>query len=215
MSALVSVPRGTLPVTAPLGLGQGALLRSIVNFLERQPDLGVELTLSDRTVDLIAEGFDAAIRIGHLPDSGLIARTLASYRVVTCASPAYLERRGVPPTAEDLKAHGCLDYIFSQRPAPRLWSFTKGDQTAEMNLRARLVINDGRSLVEAALAGFGIICVGEMKISEHLSKGRLLRVLGEYDNPSRPLQVVFASHRLQVPKLRVFIDSLAAAFAAV
>lgn len=213
VAAQVGAPRGTLRLTAPVGFGTDHLVPRITRFLERHLEIAVELSLSDRVADFIEEGYDAAIRIGSLPDSTLVARTLAPYRVVACASPAYLERRGIPQTPEDLQRHECLDYVFPQYPAPRLWTFRTGERTIEVEPRARLVINDGRALVEAALVGFGIIRTGEMKVAEHLASGRLVRLLADYDGPRRPLQVVFASQRLQAPKLRVFIDWLVEAFA--
>jgi DNA-binding transcriptional LysR family regulator len=213
VSALTNTATGTLRVTAPLGFGGGGFLRSIVRFLNQQPTLGIELMLSDQTVDLIAEGYDAAIRIGNLPDSSLIARTLAPYRLVACASPSYLKDRGVPTKPADLIKHECLDYIFPKHPSPHLWSFIKDDRTVEVIPHARLVINDGRALVEAAVGGFGVVLVGEMKVREHLADGRLIRVLADYDNPCRPLQVVYASQRTQTLKVRVFVDWLIEEFA--
>lgn len=142
-----------------------------------------------------------------------MARALAPYRVVACASPDYLARRGVPATPEDLRSHECLDYAFPGYPAPGLWSFASGDRLVEVEPAARLVANDGRALIEAALTGFGVIQVGEMKVAEHLASGRLVRVLAGYQTPCRPLQVVYASRKLQAPKLRAFIDWLVEAFA--
>jgi DNA-binding transcriptional LysR family regulator len=207
-------PRGTLRITAPLGFGSGGLVPELTAFLTHYPELRIELTLADKVTHLIEEGHDAAIRIGHLPDSALLARTLAPYRMVTCGAPDYLARRGTPATPEDLRHHECMDYQFAQHPASRLWRFASGAGTVEVEPRARLVVNDGRALIEAALAGFGLVQVGEMKVREHLASGRLVQLLADFDCPPRPLQIVFASRRLQPPKVRALIDWLGRAFAA-
>jgi DNA-binding transcriptional LysR family regulator len=207
-------PRGTLRIAAPLGFGSDGLVPELTAFLTHYPELRIELALADKVTHLIEEGYDAAIRIGHLPDSALLARTLAPYRMVTCGAPDYLARRGVPTTPEHLHDHECMDYRFAQHPASRLWRFAAASGTVEIDSRARFVVNDGRALIEAALAGFGLIQVGEMKVRALLASGRLVRLLADFECAPRPLQIVFASRRLQAPKVRALIDWLGQSFAA-
>jgi DNA-binding transcriptional LysR family regulator len=172
-----------------------------------------EVELTDRRVNLIEEGFDAAIRIGALPDSTLIARALAPYRLIPCASPDYLARRGTPTHPAELRDHECLDYVFPTHPAATLWRFRGGGAPETVAPAGRLVVNDSRALIEAALCGFEIILVAELLVAEHLAAGRLVRVLAEYEGPSRPMWLLFAERRAQAPKLRVFLDWAGETFA--
>ncbi len=180
--------------------------------MARYPSLKVQLSLSDGIVDIVDQGFDAAIRIGALPDSSMITRTLGIYRCIACASPAYIDLRGQPIRPEELENYDCLDYEFSNRGALNLWRFSRFDEVVAANIDPKLTCNDSRVLIDAALAGRGIVQVGELKVAEHLSTGRLVRVLPDWDGPSRPLQIVFASHKQRTAKLRVVIDWLVESF---
>ena len=206
VAAQAGAPRGTLRVTAPVAFGGVRLVPEAARFLDLFPEVGLQIELTDRRVNLIEEGFDAAIRVGELADSTLASRALAPYRLVPCAAPAYLAQQGSPVHPEDLKLHACLEYAFPTRPWPPLWRFTSGDVAVEVEPIARLSVNDSRALIGAALNGGGIILAAETLLSEHLAAGRLVRVLPEYDGPSRPMRLLFAERRAQAPKLRAFLD---------
>lgn len=208
--ALVAVqagaPRGVLRVTAPVAFGNVRLVPEAFHFLDLYPEVSLHVDLTDRRVNLIEEGFDAAIRVGDLADSALAARSLAPYRLVPCAAPAYLARRGSPAHPDDLRRHDCLDYAFSTWPGTPLWRFASGGVDIAVEPAARLVVNDSRALIDAALNGGGIILAAEILLRHHLAAGRLVRVLPGYEGLSRPMHLLFAERRAQVPKLRAFLD---------
>jgi DNA-binding transcriptional LysR family regulator len=207
ISAHVGKVQGCLRITAPIGLGT-ILARKLPGLLADHSALRIELHLSDKQVDLVAEGFDAGIRIGNLADCGLIARSLGLYACVTCASPSYLEQAGRPVLPHDLPKYDCLDFIFPSHPAPHLWTFVKDGETVRVEPETRFVVNDGRALVEAALNGFGIIQVGEIKVRDELASGRLVQLLADWETPARQLQLVFPGVRQRTPALRAFADWL-------
>ena len=119
----MGTPRGTLRVTAPVVFGAMRLVPEATQFLARYPEISLRFELTDRRMNLIEEGFDAAIRVGDQPDSALVSRMLAPYRLVPCASPDYVARHGLPMHPDNLRGHQCLDHVFSTHPAPPLWRF--------------------------------------------------------------------------------------------
>ncbi|AME26944.1 LysR family transcriptional regulator [Burkholderia sp. PAMC 26561] len=209
----IGVPQGALRIAAPIGIGSSLLIPHLISFLKAYPGVSIELNLSDRIVDVVAEGFDVALRIGNLPNSALISRVLCPYRMITCASPEYLADQGIPAMPEELEGHQCLDFTFPSHPAPNLWLFKSGEHVVQVQPKGRLVVNDSRSLIAAALLGFGIIQIGESKVQQYVRNGSLVELFKDYEGLSRPLQVVFASQKHQNPKVRVFIDWLVQAFA--
>lgn len=200
-------PRGTLRITAPVEIGAAVLTPKLPEFLSMYPRVKVELVLDDRVIDLVAENFDVCIRIGKLPDSGLIARPLTPFRLLTCASPDYLQKHGVPQALDDLLGHTCIDYAFHNYPAPSNWTFTElDDEEREVQPNARLTVNNGHALVEAALAGGGIIRASELAVARHLESGRLVPILREFASADRPMHIVYPGQRIRLPKLRAFVD---------
>ena len=173
-------PSGTLKISAPVEIGAAVIAPKLSEFLAMYPQIDVSLQLDDRTVDLIQENFDAGVRIGHMADSNLVARTLMPFRLATCASDSYLASRGLPAHPDDLARHDCLDYSFHGYPAPRNWVFGSADGEIAIVPRSRLSINDGHALVEAALNGGGIIQASEMAVRRHLKNGSLTAVLEGY-----------------------------------
>jgi len=208
---LRAVPRGRLRVNAPVTFGAHELMPMVARYLRANPEVDIEVTLSDRIVDLVEEGYEVVIRIAPLPDSSLIARRLRPYRLVACASPAYLAERGAPDRPEDLAAHECLGFAHW---APRdLWQFTDADgDLHSVPVRGRVSVNSGQALRSAALEGLGIILQPEGLLQDDIAAGRLVRVLPGYDPPSRPMHILFAPDRRPTPKLRSFIDAVVAAF---
>jgi DNA-binding transcriptional LysR family regulator len=203
---LQAVPRGRLRVNAPVSFGTYSLMPALTRYMRRYPEVSVDLTLSDRVVDLIDEGYEAVIRLSVLTDSTLIARSLAPYRLVACASPAYLAERGVPVSPADLTSHECLGFAYWARPPMDEWIFTGIDGVRKVKVRSRFHVNNGPALRVAALDGFGIILQAEDMLREDLASGRLVTVLPDYAPPSRPMHILFAPDRRPTPKLRSFID---------
>lgn len=203
-------PTGTLRISAPVSFGTEALMPALSVYLERYPEVGVDVVLCDRVVDLMEEGFEAAIRIGQLPDSALVARPLAPYRLMICASPDYLARRGTPHTPDDLARHECLSF------SPAAWAqWQQQNQEVESRVpvSGRLKVNHGQALRIAALNGIGIVLQPAILLEADVRAGRLVRLFPSHQLPSRPMSVVFLPDRYRSPKLRSFVDFLVERFA--
>lgn len=205
-----AVPSGRLRVTAPVSFGSEALVPALADYLAQHPQVRVELALSDRTVDLVDEGFDVAIRIGTMPDSGLVARPLAPYRMMVCASPGYLQRRGTPRTPEDLAAHECL--AFSPT-AGTSWHLKGADGERRVTVSGQLQINHGQALRVAALNGLGIVMQPAVLLEADVAAGRLVALFPGHELGSRPMQVVYLPDQRSL-KLRSFVGFVIERFGA-
>lgn len=202
-----SEPRGRLRVSAPMTFGFLALSPLVPEFLARHPGIELDLTLDDRIVDLLAEGFDVALRIGSLRDSSLVARRLATARVVCAASPAYLARAGTPAEPDDLRRHDCLRYTY--RRSPDVWEFVRGGEVRAVRVRGSLSANNGDALRAAALRGLGVVCLPDFMVGEEVERGDLVRLLAGWDTAEAPIHAVWPPQRHPAAKLRAFIDFLA------
>jgi DNA-binding transcriptional LysR family regulator len=200
-------PSGRLRVSAPSLIGRLLIAPLLAEFLRRYPSLSVDLLLIDRAVDMVEEDIHLALRIGHLPDSQLVARKLADLRMIVCASPAYLKRRGVPQVPADLSRHDCL--VFSDAPGIAEWRFD-GSAKAQRKIRisARLWVNSLDALVTAAKQGAGIVRVPSWQVEAELVTGTLQRLLRDCEPPPAPLYLLLGPSRLTSPKCRVFVDFL-------
>lgn len=203
-SEMRAAPRGTLRINAPVSFGSMQLAPALADFLAQYPEVQVDLTLNDRVVDLAEEGFELVIRVGALSDSGLVARKLASYRIVACASPDYLARHGRPKTPRDLQDHNCLTFHYGARS--HLWPFEGPSGRQSIAIRGNLKINNGDALRMAALQGVGIIWQPEALVAGDLAAGRLVRLLQRYESPPRPMHILYLPDRRLSPKLRSFIE---------
>jgi DNA-binding transcriptional LysR family regulator len=210
VSKLQGAPRGKLRITTSVAFGCMQLPRIIGALSGQHPELDIELALEDRHVDLVREGIDVAIRItGEAPDSGLVYRRLAPNRQVMCASPAYIERRGLPRTPEDLASHDCIAH--SARTTPRVWHLTGPDGgQVSVQINGRPTINSALAVRQAALEGLGIIELNSYLVGEDLAAGRLVRLLPQYRPKELHFYAVYAERRFLAPKIRVFIDAMLA-----
>ncbi len=200
-------PRGTLRVNAPVSFGMREIGPLLSEFLDKNPEVSIELGVNDRVVDLIDEGWDLAIRIGRLEDSSLVARKLAPVRTVVCASPAYLQKHGAPRTIADLKAHNCLEYTLGKIIVSRRWPFgRKADIVAEVN--GNLRANNGDTLLMAACAGLGLIYEPTFIVGDHLRDGRLVPLALDHPPIEMGLYAVYPPQRAVPAKVRAFIDFL-------
>ncbi|MCW6511798.1 LysR family transcriptional regulator [Lichenifustis flavocetrariae] len=206
-----ATPRGRLRLSAPIGFGACRLAPLLTTFMERYPEVEVELILTDRYVDLIDEGFDAVFRLGPIADTSLIARELAPHEQVACASPQYLARKGIPQTPADLGDHDCLGFVNASGLTYAEWRFTARDGAPQSTrIRSRFQVNDGRVLANAAAAGGGIILQPIAVLRDYLDTGRLIPVLTDFIAPHRPMFLMFSGQRSQPPKLRALIDTVVA-----
>jgi DNA-binding transcriptional LysR family regulator len=206
------VPRGKLRINAPVSFGSQTLTPMVTRYLHRFRDVEIDLVLSDRYVDLVEEGFEIVFRIGSLPDSSLMARKLAPWRQVACASPTYLKKRGEPRIPADLRDHECIGFAHWPKPAAYSWWFSLGKEQFEARIVARLRLNNGRALLNAALEGFGIVLVAEDVACADIASGQLVRVLPNFDPLPQPMHVLYLQDRRQTPKLRSFIEAALKAF---
>jgi DNA-binding transcriptional LysR family regulator len=207
-TALTTTPRGLLRVNAPVSLGTSILAPALAEYLARCPEVDVELHLDDRVVDLAEEGYDAAIRIGPLADSRLVARPLGPYRLIPCASPAYLAAHGTPRRPRDLAEHNCLG--FTHWAEGDEWPFVGPTGEERIAVKGRLRASNGQALRMAALRGLGIILQPEPLLAEDLASGSLVRLLPAFQGPSRPMHLVFLQQRRLTPKVRSFIEFVVA-----
>ncbi|WP_377701671.1 LysR family transcriptional regulator [Pseudoduganella sp. UC29_71] len=201
--AMHAAPRGKLKITAPVSFGSEWVSPAMTEYLAQHPEVSLELNLNDRMVDIVEEGYDAAVRIGVLEDSGLVARALRPYGMVICASPAYLKRAGTPRTPDDLAQHECLD--FMQWTHQVRWRL-KGQPGASKVRESRFRSNNGHALRVAALHGFGIVMQAEMLLAQDIAAGRLVPLLHDYVPAARPMHLVYSRDRQPTPKLTTFID---------
>ena len=208
-----AAPRGTLKVNAPMSFGIQHLAPVLPVFLERYPEMAVELNMNDRFVDLLEEGFDLALRIrSGLPDSRLIAQKLAGARRLLAASPAYLARRGAPERPEDLTSHDCL--IYSLTDSPELWDFEGPEGPVDRGrCRGGCAPITARCSAMRPWPGSGSCACRSSPWAAALAEGRLVPVMGSYRVPGHELYAVYPSSRHPAPKLRVFVDFLAEQFA--
>ena len=209
VSALQTAPRGRLRVNAPMSFGFLHLAPAIPDFLSRYPEVEIDMIMNDRFVDLVDEGFDVAVRIGHLEDSSLVARRLAPIRRVVCASPAYLAARGTPASPDELKMHACLCYSN----VPREWRFVAADgRPWPVEVKGPLSANNGDALRIAALKGVGMINQPTFIVGGDLQTGELVSVLADFVPQDLSLHAVYPHSRHLSPKVRAFVDFLAARF---
>jgi DNA-binding transcriptional LysR family regulator len=208
VSRLQTAPRGQLRVSAPMSFGVLHLAPCLADFLARYPEVEVDLALNDRFVDLIDEGYDAAIRIGRLAESSFVARKLAPARRVVCAAPAYLAEHGAPTSPDDLVRHHCLCYSNLTRAEE--WTFVSPDgRPWPVEVRGRLRVNNGDALRAAALQGLGVAYLPTFLVGGDLQAGALVSVLDAYLADDVAIYAVYPHSRHLSPKVRVFIDFLA------
>ncbi|MEL7450325.1 MAG: LysR family transcriptional regulator [Pseudomonadota bacterium] len=203
---LTARPRGKLRINAPMSFGITHLTPAITAYQSAYPDVGVELDLNDRTVDVISEGYDLAIRITNLPDSSLVARRLAPTRLALCASPAYLARHGTPTDPEALANHNCLPYSYAATGSS--WQLMRGDERRTVAANGSFRANNGDALKAAALGGLGITVQPTFIVGEELREGRLARVLPEWKVPELSVYAVYAHRQYLSAKVRTFVDHL-------
>jgi DNA-binding transcriptional LysR family regulator len=209
-SALQATPKGLLRLNGPLSFGIRHLAPANIDYLAACPEAAIDVTLSDRVVDLVDEGFDLAIRIARLADSSLIARRITPCRIVACAAPAYLKKHGAPRRPADLTAHNCLGYSYAA--LRNEWRFTGPDGAESVRIAGRLNANNGDVLRLAALRGEGIVIQPTFLIGDDLASGELVSILPGFVPDELVIQAVYPHSRHLSVKVRSFIDFLVARF---
>lgn len=203
LSELQTRPTGLLRVHTPVAFGQLYMLPLIFRFRRLYPGLAVDLLLSDRYVDLVQEGVDAALRFGHLASSQLVARPVGAVERVCVASPAYLRARGTPRSPADLSSHNCITYtyLFSNE-----WEFAGPQGPTAVRVGGDFRANSALAIRAAALESIGIAHMPGVFVREDIEAGRLIRVLADYGPPPVEMHVVYPSARFLSGKVRTFLD---------
>ncbi|OWW20292.1 LysR family transcriptional regulator [Noviherbaspirillum denitrificans] len=201
---------GRVRISAPTTFGHFRLPELLKPFLARHPDVRLELNITNRNVDLVAEGFDMAIRLGNLPDSGLVARKLEDAGLRLVAAPDYLNRAGVPKKLDDLAKHVCLPFVLPSTGKLGTWSFRIGDQDVEWQPASVLEVSDDvLGTVSMAEQGIGICQTYDFIVRERLASGKLVELLPGLNGRTRPFSLVYAPHRHQSAAARALIKVLA------
>jgi len=203
-----ATPHGRLRVQMPVGFGRRVAIPALRQLAQKHPGLVVDAELSDRVADLAYEGFDAAIQIGQVSDERLVARTLCRLRFTALASPEYLEEHGEPQTPDDLDQHHCLAYVSPLTGGYRPWEFAKDGQSISKRVSGSLNVNHADSLVEAAIAGMGIVMISNFMAGNAITSGQLKPILTEYVAPGPKVYVVYPPMRVVSLKLRAFSEAL-------
>lgn len=206
-------PRGKLRVDMPTSLGKLLVLPDIFAFHARYPDIELMLGFGDKPVDLIQESVDCVIRVGTLPDSSLVARRIGLYRPVTVASPAYLERFGMPADLQQLKQqHVAVNFFWGRHGRLMDFSFVVEGKRVDMRMRGNLAVNDTDAWLQSCLEGVGVIQAPRFMAVPHLQSGALVEVLSMYTPPPMPISAVYPQNRHLSPVVRVFVDWVAELF---
>jgi DNA-binding transcriptional LysR family regulator len=206
--------RGLLRVNVDPTFARLFLAPRLGTFLQAHPALRLELMASDRLGDMVADGFDVAIRFGEPEPSALIIRQLLRTRVLTCAAPAYLKQRGRPRIPQELetKNHECLLFRDSATGRPFPWEFHQGKNCITVAVKGRLILNDALTQLDTCLGGHGVAQVFDWGISDLLKRGKLVNLFPDWSDELFPLHVYHTSRRMVPAKLRAFIDFVVSSF---
>lgn len=206
LTRLTTTPRGRLRVNIPGSLGRRVIVPALGDFLKRYPEIDLEVGCTDRQVDLLQEGIDCVIRAGALVDESLVARRLGSFRMLTCATPAYLREFGTPMTLADLERHDIVYYTSSKSGKVHGFEYLENGTEVTVFGRRRVTINDADACVEAALAGIGLVQAPTFVIGDCVAAGRLETILEHQPSETLPLWIMYPQNRHLSHKVRAFVD---------
>ena len=207
ISNMTTSLQGNLLISVPRDFGLLYISPNLPKFIELHPNLHVEIEFEDKRVDLVAEGYDLALRIGYMQDSSLVARKISSSPMHFVASPSYLEARGTPLTPDDLEYHQGLLYKSSLNQVH--WQSTKSNQIQRYKIQSKVVSNNGMALLEMTKAGLGISNSPSFFVKDALASGELVEILSEYKQKPLDIYVVYPNRRHLPAKVRAFIEFLA------
>ncbi|QJI40386.1 LysR family transcriptional regulator [Pseudomonas sp. ADAK2] len=201
-------PKGLLRVDMPAGIGRLIVIPALPQFTARYPQIELEISLNDRTVDLIREGVDCVLRGGSPLDESLVARPLVMLDQVTCASPDYLQRHGVPRSPSDLQGHQMVEYFSATTGARFGLEFVVEGQVQQVNLPRQVSVNSADGYMASCEAGYGLVQAPYYHVARQLDEGRLCEVLRDAPPPGMPLTALYPPHRQLSRRVRVFVDWL-------
>jgi DNA-binding transcriptional LysR family regulator len=199
-------PRGMLRISLPFGFGLRYIAPLIPEFNKRYPELELELSFSDRTIDLVEEGIDMAVRITRDLKTTLVARKLAPVKLICCASPDYLERYGTPQTPDDLRQHRCLTYSYA--PNGNMWTFTHAGKPLQVTVKTAFGSNNGDMSRLAAVGGMGVVILPTFFLCEDIRAGKLVPILTNYPLPSSDVYAVYLPGARRAARIKAMIEFL-------
>jgi LysR family transcriptional regulator, regulator for bpeEF and oprC len=202
---LAGQPRGLLKISAGMGFGVNVLAEQLPEFLLLYPDIEIALDLESRSADLIAEAVDVAVRMGPLPDSGMVAVKLGEIRRYLCAAPAYLDRRGTPSSIDHIGGHDTIDMPGPDGRA-RPWTFSRGGETVRIETQPRLSVNEALTIHRLVSNGAGLGILSGYICAPQIMTGRLVHLFPDWSSPAVEVSLVFPSRRELSPVVRAFVD---------
>lgn len=202
-------PGGTLRLNVPITFGKRVIVPKLAELVRRHPGIVLDVSFSDRYADIVSEGLDAAIRVGPLADSSLVARPFARHVMIVCGAPAYLRERGTPRSPDALAKHRCLVSRMPTSKRLRAWTFTRDGQRFDMDPRPAAVFDDGEAIVAAAVASMGLAQVPDYMAADALRRGEVVEVLKRHRPPPLQIAIVYPSARRVTPRLKALVDVLA------
>ncbi len=200
--------RGRLRIDIPTAFSQHRFMASLRRFTEAYPEIELALGVTDRRVDLVAEGIDCVVRIGDLPDSSLVARKIGTVIMVTCASPVYLQACGAPATLHDLIDHRCVSFLSGQSKRPLPWHFSVDGEDHPYTPHGGITVNESNAYVQCGVAGFGIVQAPGIAVETFLANGELVEVLGSHRPQPRLVSVLYPSRTHLAPQVEAFVEWL-------
>lgn len=206
VASTTATPKGRLRLQMPVGFGRRVIVPKMWEFTQRYPELSVDIELSDRSVDLTYEAVDAVIQIGPVTDDRVVAHNLCNLSFAPYASPEYLAKHGIPTTPDDLDHHQCLAYLLPMTGNHREWEFTKNGKDFSKVVSGALNINNAETLLEAAIAGAGIVMVSDFIAGNALRSGQLQRILSDYVVAGPEVSVIHLPRSTLAAKVRVLVN---------
>ncbi|WP_028885610.1 LysR family transcriptional regulator [Teredinibacter turnerae] len=199
-------PSGRLRIDIPVALAKSLVIPALPGFRSLYPDISVILGVNDQPIDLIAKSVDCVLRLGQLTASSMIGRQIATIKMVVCASPEYLARKGTPRSIEALNEHLTINYFSGQKHTPLAWFFKRNQKIEEILLPSSLMANDAEAVVACALNHMGLIQVPGILVAEELHRGALVQVLEEFSRIELPLSIMYPNRQYLAPQVRTFIN---------
>jgi DNA-binding transcriptional LysR family regulator len=205
VGSLTGKPRGIIRISSGIGFGVNVLAEQVPEFLLRYPDVDIVMDLKSEIADLVPEGIDVAIRLGPMPDSSLVCVQLGSMRRYLCASPEYLKRRPAPLTIAAIAEHDAIE-MPGPNGRPRSWTFVRGEETAKVELRSRISVNEALTIHRLVVRGGGLGIISGYVCAPDIEAGRLVRILPDWSPPPVAVNIVFPTKKEMSPNVRAFVD---------
>lgn len=197
---------GRIRVDIPTGVAKNVVMPNLAKFLNEYPNIEIELSTTDRRVDIIAEGFDCVVRIGALSDSGLIARYLGQLRMINCVSPAYIKKHGEPTNIEELAEHFIIHYATVLGARSATWEYFDGEKYTALKMKSLITVNSSDTYTAACLQGLGIIQMSLAGLKHYINDGSLIEILKGYKAEPMPVSLLYPNRRNQPKRVQVFME---------